>query len=462
MSPEPSVVQPTAAGTTAAELVESVPQLDDSGANTADRYDWQAAMATADGLAMFYDALGDDGRLRPECQDKIVCEWQEDWVLYSGEDVELVSGKHRDPSAGAYTTVNKLAGDGGLAHLFNRWAAMNETPLCRLVTSGGVGNGPPQHVLAAAEHFRSMRSATGTVTVNSEHADIVTDLRNAIAGYSDDTRTRWEGTDSVPALAERDRDAEVARFLAALTITDKQVQRDHVGFAAPSMYIDPVLERMGVANGPAAAVWEAVLTVFRVRMKARGRLPYGGLPLVLRRGSDTSAIPPETRRTLAARTVTMGDIGTAIATALAVPGGFKPVPRMPLTSRLAVKMNVGGCSDNAVERALSLRLDYQDYWSERESGEATARVERKRFERLLQRISDHATESVQPDGALLWRRLQTEVDAVEQDSMPAGMEADVALGGVCDLAGQCKVWFGPRFDVDAVIEDIRMAQEAGS
>src|SRR4051812_27874063 len=102
---------------TASELVGLVPQLDDSGANTADRYYWQAAMAAADGLSLYLEALGNDGRLRPDCDDQVLCEWQEDWVLFAGNRVELVSGKHRDPSASAYTTITKLADDGGLAHL---------------------------------------------------------------------------------------------------------------------------------------------------------------------------------------------------------------------------------------------------------------------------------------------------------------------------------------------------------
>ncbi|MFE2750516.1 hypothetical protein ACFXGA_00780 [Actinosynnema sp. NPDC059335] len=462
---QPVAVEPTSTDVTAAELLKAVPQLDDSGANTADRYDWQAAMAAADGLALYRDALGDDGRLRPDCQDQVLCEWQEDWVLLSGDDVELVSGKHRDPSAGAYTTINKLADDGGLAHLFNRWAAMKETPSCRLVTSGGLGNGRPQQLLTAAEHFRGMRATGKPVITSPEHANVVADLRESITTHCEHTKKRWTGRDSSGnvvshPVAEQERNNEVARFLAALTIAEKRVQRDHVGYAAPGMYVQPVLDRMGATCSP-GAVWEAVLTVFRARMKARGPLPAGELPIVLQRGATSSTIPPEMQRTIAARTVTMSDIEVAISTALMIPGGYEPLPRMPLTSRLAVKMNAGGCSDNAVERALSLRGDYQDYWRDRESGEATARVERKRFERLLQRISDHATESAQPQGVALWRRLQVEVDALE-DKLLTGMDSDLALGGICDLAGRCKVWFGPRFDVDAVIDRLRAEREAGS
>ena len=433
--------------------------MDDSGANTADRYDWQAAMAAVDGLALYREGLGDDGRLRPDCEDRVLCEWQEDWVLFSGNSVELVSGKHRDPSAGAYTTVVKLADDGGLAHLFNRWAALQETPLCRLVTSGGLSSGPPQELLAAADHFRSLRSAAEPVIVSSEHADIVAKLRKAIATHCDDTKKRWSGNGSAATVSEQDCDAEVARFLAALTIAESQIQRDHVGFAAPTMYVQPILDQLGV-TGSAVAVWEAVLSIFRARMRSRGPLPTGGLPVVLQGGDGLPAVTLEVQRTLASRTVTLRDIETAITMALTVPGGYEPVPRMPRTSRLEVKMNVGGCSDNAIERALSLRIDYQGYWRDRESTEATARVERQRVERLLHRVSDQSTDTVQPQGAVLWRRLQTAVDTLEQEKLPVGMDADLALGGVCDLASRCKVWFGPRFDVEAVVAQIRAAHEA--
>ena len=42
---------------TAAQVVLAATPADDAGASTADRYDWQAAMAAADGLALYLDAL---------------------------------------------------------------------------------------------------------------------------------------------------------------------------------------------------------------------------------------------------------------------------------------------------------------------------------------------------------------------------------------------------------------------
>lgn len=460
--PEPtdvtsSATSRAAAGKTAAYLVESVPQLDDSGANTADRYDWQAAMAAADGLALYHAAL-EDGQLQPDCNDRVLCEWQEDWICFSDAGVELVSAKHRDPSVGPYTTINNLANDGGLAHLFNRWAALNETVSCRLVTSGGLASGDPERLRDAADYFRRLESSN-TQNINShEHDKAVKALRKAIAKHDIDTRQRWDGDESTPSVPEPDRDAEVTRFLASLTIDCSQVQRDHVHHAAPSMFVQPVLDRIGTTTSP-EPVWKAVLSLFQVRMKARGPIPTGELPAVLRHRSTPSDTPIELQRTLLKRTVTLTDIDTAIRAALAFPGAYRPTPRLPWTSRLEAKMGIEGCSENAIERAVQLRSEYREYWHERESGEATARVERKRLERLLHRVSDNATEPLRTQGQVLWRRLQGEVDNLGVDSLPDGMDPELALGGVCDLAQRCMIWFGPRFDVDQVLARERTSTE---
>ncbi|GAA4181172.1 hypothetical protein GCM10022252_05110 [Streptosporangium oxazolinicum] len=435
---------------TAAELVSSVIPADDDGAPTADRYDWQAAMAAADGLRLYQDGLGDDGRLRPECEDWILCEWQEDWILISGEIVELVSGKHRDTSAGAYTTINKLADDGGLAHLFSRWAALKERVLCRLVTSGGLAAGDPRHLLNAMTSLRSTKPQMPHMS-DFEHRIVVGKLRTAINTHCEVTKERWSGSGVSVVVPDDERDIEVARFLAALSIHENQIQRDHIAYAAPGMFVQPVLDKMQV-SAPADAVWSAVLAVFQSRMRGRGRLPIGELPSVLQRGNTYKGFPSDLARKLQMRTVTMSDIEQAIHVAAALPGGYAQLPPLPPTSRLEVKLDVSGCSANTIERARSLRMAYRDYWSDRESGDPTARVERLRLERRLQRLSDEATDTLQPQGASLWRRLQELVDALDPMLLPPGMDADLVMGGICDLTDQCMIWFGPRFDVDVVLE----------
>src|SRR5260221_1653571 len=104
------------------------PPSDDAGASTADRYAWQAAMAAADGLALYLDALDDARQMPAGAGGGIVCEHHEDWVAVQGDDAELVSGKHREQADGAYTTVNQLVSESGLGHLFGRWHGLNLQP----------------------------------------------------------------------------------------------------------------------------------------------------------------------------------------------------------------------------------------------------------------------------------------------------------------------------------------------
>jgi hypothetical protein len=64
---------------TARQVVLSTEPDDDAGADTADRYEWQAAMAAADGLALYFDAIVRGAR--GDGNTGIVCEHHEDWVL---------------------------------------------------------------------------------------------------------------------------------------------------------------------------------------------------------------------------------------------------------------------------------------------------------------------------------------------------------------------------------------------
>src|SRR6185437_1731951 len=84
---------------TARQVVLSAEPGDDAGAETADRYEWQAAMAAADGLALYLDAI-EDGSRWSGGDTGIVCEYHEDWVVLRADEAELVSGKHREPSVG--------------------------------------------------------------------------------------------------------------------------------------------------------------------------------------------------------------------------------------------------------------------------------------------------------------------------------------------------------------------------
>lgn len=261
---------------------------------------------------------------------------------------------------------------------------------------------------------------------------------------------RWASPDqpdeSIPTAEHRQ---QIIRFLSVFTLQDG-VPRKYAPHAAPSMFAQPVLDRLGSAAS-AGSVWEAVLAVFRVRMRAAGPTPTGGLPAVLSfpLGSPVPT-PADHEAGLTSQIVTIADIDLAIRTAIANPTGFAPLPRLVRTTRLAIKMEVGGCSDNTVERAEQLRSDYVDYWRDLLAADPTARSRQQRLHRVLLGVSDAATERAKRKdaswGADLWRQLEAELDD-QQDALPVDMDVDLALGGLCELSNRCKVWFSDSFDM---------------
>ena len=74
----------------------------------------------------------------------------------------------------------------------------------------------------------------------------------------------------------------------------------------------------------------------------------------------------------------------------------------------------------------------------------------------MRRISDHAMGDSEVFGTRLWGALEGRVTELQDASrLPAGVNNDIALGGLCDLSNRCEVWFGPTFDIDAVINSRR-------
>ncbi|MEU8061792.1 hypothetical protein [Microbispora bryophytorum] len=437
---------------------------DDAGARTADLFDWQAAMAAADGLALYRSALNADKELADNDNCRIICEHHEDWVAVRASDAELVSAKHKEPAFGAFSTYKQLLGDGGLAHLFLRWRMLQEKPTCRLATNAGLAAGVAQNLAKATIVLRDQRLAGETLAVSD---DAVTGFAKALLGRSD-MPDEWQQGEPEDASTPTDEQCtEVARFLSMLSLPDPSPGRSYVSYAAPAMYVQPVLDRLGRSEVQAEAVWEAVLALFRVRMRAAGPKPEGGLPTVLAYpiGAPAPSMA-DMERGLASRIVTLGDIDIAVRTAIANPGGYMPLTRILRTSPLAIKMAAGRCTDNSIERAEHLKLDYQNYWRSRGSGDPTARVDRERLVRLLLRISDQASEALsnapQPIGQALWKELQSLINALNLDDTHPGMDHDLLLGGICDLVNRCKVWFSPAFDVQAEIDRLRALQESAS
>jgi len=437
------------------EALAVVTQLDDAGSNTDDLYEWQAAMAAADGLSLFFDALTDDGVLNPECDDFVLCEWHEDWVVFGQNGTELVSGKHRSADTGRYTTVNELANKGGVAHLFNRWFALGQKPMCRLVTTGGLKAGEARKLKDFANRLQKDRAEGRALVPAEDELVVVKQLRKAVETYDEATAERWKRTETHLGVPEEEQVREVVGFLASLRIMTVEVSQGVVRDAAPTKYVKPVLERRGLGTAHCEAVWQAVLSLFRSRMQSHGETSFGDLPSVLQR-DRSGGVDPDVRRRIARRLVKLEDIQTAIETALAIPAAFAVLPPLPVISRVEIKMSEGGCSSNAVSRATALRVEYENYWRDMESGDPAARATRKKLESLLRRVSDHEMGDSELSGTQLWRALERRmVELQETGQLPAGVDSEIALGGICDLSNRCEIWFGPRFDIAAMIASRR-------
>ncbi|MET8497016.1 hypothetical protein [Streptomyces microflavus] len=446
---------------TAAQLVVAMPQPDDSGANTLDRYEWQAAMAAADGLKLYLMSLGSAKRPPVTSDGRILCEYHEDWVVLQGPEAELVSGKHRDPAVGPFTTINQLANEGGLTHLFLRWVDLKEKPTCRLATTHGLAKGDPQSLESAIQALRPFRLDHRPIEVSDDHESSVSNLHEALRKYGAKQLPKSWLEKAEVNLSHKEQRSQTARFLSALTIQVENIGRKHVDFAAPSMYVKPVLDRLGI-DAPPESVWNSVLGLFRARMRAAGPNPDGGLPPVLKYTEGSfSADPSSGERALAARIVTVQDIDIAIMTAAANPSAYEPLSPPVRLSRSAVKMRKGGFSNNRIERAEQLRKDFSKYWSGRMSGDPAALVERDRLRRVLLRVSDQAdadTAALRPAdkwGPAFWERMQEIIDAMPPDKVPPGMDPDLLLGGISELTNACQVWFSDDFDVAAEIERLR-------
>ncbi|MFD7656804.1 hypothetical protein ACFV4N_22775 [Actinosynnema sp. NPDC059797] len=302
----------------AVEAVTEVAPPDDSGSDTSDRYHWQACMAAADGLAIYRDSLTPEGMLPADLERSVLCEYHEDWVVISGQDAELVSAKHRDPEVGPWKTVNQLVDDGGLAHLFGRWVALEEKVHARLVTNASLAAGEPQRLHRTIAALRDPDGTDPPATTD----DTILQFVKALRRHWRDLPAHWQDPETdhaAPPEVEKKQKAEVRTFLSVLDIDHGRYSRDVVDKLAPSEFVTPVLDWLGHRDTGPDKVWSAVRDLFTKASRHRKPIPSGSLPVVLTSIMNRGRTPERirTEENLAARTVTLADIDAAIRTSIA-------------------------------------------------------------------------------------------------------------------------------------------------
>lgn len=420
-------------------VLRAAEPADDSGAETFDRYEWQAMLATVDLLGLYVDALaaGIDPRTVSDCG--LICEYHEDWACVVRGEVELVSGKHKEPGFGAYTTANSLLGDGGLSHLFDRWHALGAVPHARLVTTAGL-SGDADAIRRSCDHFRE--HGTTAVLANDSLQQALGRLASRLAELRSEA-----GKEPIDDL----ENVVLPNFLAGFTFRCGMPRRDHMPSMAPTAYASPIANELGRPE-LAVAIWEAVLSLVRGRMRAAGPARRGLLHTLEPGGPDE----------LERRTVTVADAHVAILEAATTPGGYAPLPKLIITNKMAVKMHAGNCSATSIDRAETLRRRFSAFRRGQRSRPGGREAELD-LDRALQRVADQATSATrrttgEPWGAQLWTELEGRLEAETGVGIAEGMDTDMQLGGIADLANNCKVWFSESFDASARVRELRERQ----
>ncbi|AEV81994.1 hypothetical protein ACWT_0979 [Actinoplanes sp. SE50] len=446
---------------TARERLWGTPPPEDAGAHTADLFDWQAAMAAADSFAVATMHLKDQARGAAGLK-AVLCEHHEDYALIDGDDVQIVSVKYRGLGRGAYTWAT-LADDGGLAHLYARWKGLGRDLGCRMVTNSELKGGDDASGLR--DVCRQLQSGAAT----SDSATMIRSFAVEMLRLPDkaDIPVEWrapEGATKSQIVPVQGLLDDIRAFLHSIEFDTSRPQADDVEACAPEKYVEPLLEQLGLSTLASKAAWNAVLGIFRTRMRGRGKLPLGELSdLIARIKGETAA--ERLDRTLRRRIVTAQDVILAVEEAAKAPAAYAMPDLKIAATRLAAKLLEGGCTTTAIVTAERFAENWR---RERHQYAAVPGMSQEfelaenRLRYVASKIAEEAAEESSGGkyGSRMWRKLDSAdlVDAL--GSLPLPRETLTALGAVCDLASRCQVWFSQEFDVDAKQAELRVSHGA--
>ncbi|MEU1693255.1 dsDNA nuclease domain-containing protein [Streptomyces hirsutus] len=198
---------------------------EDSGTDTASRYNFQYQCAARHCIAMLEDAT-----LR-----SVICEWHTDFILeYSDDTYELASVKHREPELGPWP-FSELWDRGGLIKLYERWKESPEVR-CRLVTNASMKGGRD-----SALTFAQACNAEGTEELAS-----FTDSASRRLGCSTD---------------------EARAFLKALSVEFNIPDRVSIRAYHIVNTVEPALRAAGLMDIDTASAWDSIVNL--VALKSR-------------------------------------------------------------------------------------------------------------------------------------------------------------------------------------------------
>lgn len=425
--------RPAASGTDPTAL--AVAPEEDSGAATQDRYRWQHHCTAADALMMLKD---------PDIRG-VVCEIHEDYVVIRHKGQELVSCKQREQSQGPWS-LNELCLDGGVAHLFSRWASLPGVT-CRLMTNAGLRPGPcgPDAVAAAcadpdSTDFEKCRDALARSILWARQRKSFSEIP-LIPG----PKLRADAISIPDGFVEK-----VSAFMSVLSVKSELPGRTHINEYHVNAVAFPVLEASGYDGVHASSCYSNILEVVRSRNMASALTGEYATwltgPNVGPRGQLAALVQ--------ARTITVDDVRSAIPKKQ--PGNLlRPFPAKG-HERLRAKLLAGGVRATRINGATRLREAWLATWAEMRTGLPGDEAERYDVETRVLDIAGDVEAQVAGTGEKWGDKMYENLRArFNQGAVVTGSTLNLStahlMGVAMDLTAACLLWFSEPFDVDAAI-----------
>ncbi|MEV8168852.1 hypothetical protein AB0O70_13070 [Microbacterium paraoxydans] len=412
---------------------------EDSGAQTLDRYAWQASMAVVDLFALAIMEWGRDATAK----FAIVCEHQEDYVVLASTGTTLVSVKHRERTRGGWTLASLMT-DGGLPHLFDRWRHLDVAFACRLVTCSGMA--------AAGSKFADLMSTIRNgKELSSDHHETLVVFAKKLAANCDAGEQKLQewlesGTEPTKEFLEL-----CQKFLGALRLEVDRSDRAELPYAAIVKYVTPFVEFLDIAGTHAPSIWERCNERVLTRMRARGPLEHGGIQHVVNLYRSEDAVVA-LESTLQSRIFTSEDLREVVD--LCVTLGLEPttVDDLPAPTVLSMKVINGGLTMTTAHWAEQLAQSWRLFEEAAEAGGPGAYAQMSSLRVWVQgrasEASEEATLAGLVDGRIMWTRLRHHLKNVPDEIASPLITEEILLGGACVLASECKVWFSSAFVIE--------------
>ncbi|MFF9587480.1 dsDNA nuclease domain-containing protein [Streptomyces achromogenes] len=382
---------------------------EDSGSETADRYEYQYQV-----VARHCCDLGIGDLLW------ILCEWHTDYILaFSGGRYALVSVKHRELSQGHWT-LRRLCDDGGLATLYARWRECRKPYQTRLATNAALDRDSARLAKACAE--REMTTLRGFA------------------------RDLWENLECAT-------EEEALEFLASLRIEHELPPRKYIRAHNIENHVRPMLARTQGQRFDGPTVYDAIVDVVRQAARAVNNDQGHAWVLSTSGGLDSSTLLEEDLRKrlidkerISARLQQIPFTGPALLQSDTQRDSAGE-------SRLAKKLRRGGIGETGIHSARRTRRSWATFAAQYS---APLPHEDDLVDDLTTRVL-HEAGLAEADAwsetsygrkmlSLLNERLRPETIGVPHE---VHVDRLHLLGLVYQLTDECKVWWSPEFDVDA-------------